>query len=288
MFKIVKFCIFVIICIALYFFAESQTDGFRTTKIIFPEDIYIKTKISDQESEKIKNILSQKFYYFKRGRQSFVFESEDKKYVIKFINKSNIFYPAFLEYFSFIKILKKSLKRKDKRYFLTFDSMKLSFDNLKEEAALLHFLIKEKKLSNKKICLISKYKNPFFVDADKTIFLIQKKIDPIYFVLKKMHGQNKLEKGLDSFLDLVFTRCKKQILDDDLNVGTNYGFLNEKAKIVDVGKLFFSENLMDKNGIKKEMLKSTKFLRRWINKNFPNYSGYIEDRIENHYLYLIN
>lgn len=271
---------FVFVLIFLYFFAENRTDGFRTTKINF-HDKY--KGFSSKNFEEVKEIFSQKFRYLGRGRQFFVFESEDKEYVIKFINYNNIYPLYILKKFSFINLVNKSVKRKQKRYPITFESIKLAFDDLKEETAIICFNFNNSDELKKNIQIISKYGQPFSIDLDKTYFLVQKKIDPIYPTLERFFvegGDDKLKKGLNSILDLFIERTKKGISDDDLNIDDNVGFIKDEAKIIDIGKLFKDGNLKDKKNIKKEVLKSTKFLMIWLKKKYPHLSFYLEKEID--------
>ncbi|KPK32561.1 MAG: hypothetical protein AMS24_03890 [Chlamydiae bacterium SM23_39] len=264
----------------LYFFSESRTDGFRTTKIIFN---FNNKNYSNKNFEDYEKIFSQKFTYLGRGRQFFVFESEDKKYVIKFINYNNICPIYILKKFSFINFVKKSIERKNKRYPLTFGSIKLAFNRLKDEAAIIYIHLNDMYKIKKKIQIISKYGQPFKIDLDKTVFFVQKKIDPIYPSLERCYmegGEELLKKRLNNVLDLFILRAKKCVSDDDLNVETNIGFIKDKAKIIDIGKLFKDDKLKNKKNFKKEILKSTKFLRLWVKKKYPSISFYLDKEIE--------
>src|SRR5688500_13829152 len=63
------------------------TDGFKESNIIedINEEPNHNLNISNIEKDQIKKILAQPFYYLGKGCQSYVFISNDKKYVIKFL-----------------------------------------------------------------------------------------------------------------------------------------------------------------------------------------------------------
>src|SRR3972149_6342176 len=39
----------------------------------------------------VKSVLSRKFHYLTRGRECFIFESEDKKYILKFFDSTRYY-----------------------------------------------------------------------------------------------------------------------------------------------------------------------------------------------------
>jgi len=138
--KYIIFFIFTFSAI-LTVFSLRRTDGFTTYSIMKNKNIdtdYDFDYLVDPTL--INNILSQPFYYLNRGRQCFVFESLDKKYVIKFYDKErfNLFY-----YFPKLPLPKLLNDYRNKHYFrrknrLGCDliSLKLAFENLKDDAAI--------------------------------------------------------------------------------------------------------------------------------------------------------
>jgi hypothetical protein len=275
--KIFFLILFLVFC---YFLAEIRTDGFRTPKIVFKVDY--KTSLGSvfcEDKSEVDEILSKKFVYLGRGRQSFVFESGE--YVIKFLNYRNIYYPKFLKFLK-IPILQRSLDRKDRRFPMTFDSIALCCDKLRDETALIHSNIGGDKGVDRKLRIENKYGQEFEVDLDSTYFVLQRKVKPLYETLNGYYergGVKELKLGIDSFLKLIFSRCRKLIADDDLNSGKNCGFLDRRAVIIDVGKLYLDESLRDEVSFKVEVLRSTKFFRRWLLKNYPEVVGYLDEKI---------
>lgn len=259
-----------------YFFAEFRTDGFRTNKILADHPIEYQCK--KKYVSKLTNILDQKFIYLDRGRQSFVFESEDKKYVLKFVNFNNIKYPYFLRYFDFLDILKRSLDRKDKRYPWTFESMILSYEKLAKETGIVYVHIGKKEDVRKKVRLVTKYGQEFCLDIDSTCFILQKKMMPVYSYLRNA-DEEEFKKALKDIVEIFYRRSVKGILDDDLNIEKNLGFYKNKAKIMDVGKLYF-DKIESRDDLQKEMDRSLKFLKKWIFENYPKYDQFLKDYID--------
>lgn len=278
--KLFRSLVILFFFIFFWFLAEIRTDGFRTSKIMF--DLPTEWRIhplSKEENSEINNILSQSFTYLGRGRQCFVFESADQKYVLKFINYNNVSYPSFLKAFP-IGILKNSLKRRDERYPLTFSSMVLAFENLQKETGLVYVHLDDVKFK-RKVLIKNKYGQALKVDLDKTCFILQKKAKPLFSSLEEFYLKEKeagLKKAIDEFLNVVVARCKKNIADDDFNAEMNIGFYKEKALIIDTGKLYTAD-LQDKEIFKNELFYSTKFLKIWLEKHHQEALPYLEKKI---------
>ncbi len=309
--KIFNFSVFIVLsCLAWI-----RTDGFRSFAISFSKPKAF-NKISNQNFSKIekqavkysrfnqvnisettngklpehiKCILSQKFYYLGRGRQVFVFVSEDGRYVAKFFNFHHFYYPFFFKKLPFLK---------DKSYRLprACQSYQLAFEKLQEDTALLylHFPQNVKKIDNLKraqknniIQIINPNRVLINVDLDKTYFILQKKAEPFFSHLQFLAKQGKIKMGIDAFLETVVHRLQMNIVDDDLEIAKNYGFIGEKVVNFDAGRLsfltidpkFLKKKLSQKELLQKELFKSTKKLLVWLKQNYPNEAEYLKNRL---------
>ena len=97
--------------------------------------------LSPPEKKEVLQALSQSFSYLSYGGQCFVFQSADQKYVIKFFKQSLYELPLWLKFTPHPWPIqryyeKKRLHRIDKLQ-RDFESYKISFEELKEESALL-------------------------------------------------------------------------------------------------------------------------------------------------------
>lgn len=269
-----------------FYLAESRTDGFRTSKVMFHLDydrIYEIDNLTEKDISKAQNIFEQNFIYLGRGRQYFVFESVDGKYVIKLLNINNFSYPSFLKKLSFIKPIDKIVKRKEGKYPLSFSSMKLSFEKLKHESKLIYINLDKSKKLHRILNVTNKCNGSFKIDLDKTIFILQRKVSPFFVALEKIYESEKekgLEEAIDEYLNFITSRCKKNIADDDPTISDNMGFKNHIPVLIDTGRLYLDEHLQEKYCMTEEMLKSTKFLRKWLITHHPNQVSFLDKKID--------
>ena len=283
--KTLKTSVIISTAVLSVFLSETRTEGFRTSKIKLKNQAAIPFKIEnikEHDISKACDILNQNFTYLGRGRQYFVFESADEKYVIKFLNKDNFSCPPLLKKLSFIKPIDKIVKRKEKKYYLTFSSMKLSFENLKKESKLIFINLNKDIKLTKTLKIKNKCGSEFFIDLNNTIFILQKKITPFFTHLESIYeqeGQAGLEQALDEYLKFILFRCSLNIADDDVTVGDNMGFYKNKPVLIDNGRLYFDDSLQNRRPMIEEMLRSTKHLRKWLLINHPDQASFLNKKI---------
>lgn len=257
----------------LCFLAWKRTDGFRSSAITFSSDKTFPILQTDPP-DNLTGILAQKFRYLGRGRQAFVFVSEDNQYVIKFFNFHHFYYPFGLK--------PPFLKDKTKRLDLTFSSYQLAFDKLPEETALIYVhlrqgAVKQRPKFKTKMQLINPVGVPIEIDLNQTYFVVQKKAAPFFGHLTDLAKEKNLPAGIDAFLQTIITRLNAKILDDDLDSGKNYGFLEGRAVNFDAGRLIEQKELPREMFVS-ELRKSTKMLFRWLKDNYPEQSAYLKRR----------
>ncbi len=199
---------------------------------------------NDISSPILDQVLTQKFTYLGRGTQSYVFESQDQKYVIKFIKMNHLTPNKWLKHLpapllSNLKY-KKVFKREQKLHQL-FDSLQYAYREFKDESGLLFIHINRTKNWNKKVTLTGKKGETFTLSLDDIPFIIQEKAELIYrrlFRLIKANNNEEAKNCVRALLKLVWTRGCKGLFDHDRSVSNNFGFVNEKPIQFDIGELY--------------------------------------------------
>lgn len=286
--KMVKvFCLLILVA-AASFFAHFRTEGFSVSKIISDfscDPLWDTDPLPESEWNKVVSLLDQKFTYLGSGRQCFVFQSEDEKYVIKFLNHERFFLskfftflpaPAFLE-----KIRQEKMEKRHKRIEAFFKSFHIGYQRMREETGILYLQLNRSKDFQKHLTIVDKIGYTHQVDLNEVEFLLQKKADMIYPTLDKLAvDKTAYKKALDSFLDLLTSRVVKGIVDDDLNVPMNIGYLEGRAILIDIGRLFLDPSLVRPERFSGELMKSSKFLRRHLAKTNPEMASYLEQELQ--------
>jgi len=269
--------------------ALNRTDGFKTnliTKFEKEDDTY-KIDFFNNFSE-TKKILSQDFHYLTKGRECFIFESADKKYVLKFFDSSRYYTKYFFPNVSLPKFLdnyrKKHYVRRSNKLAFNLSSAKLAFKNLKEDSALIYVNLNISDNFDNKIKIKNKYGKSFDLDLNNIFFILQKKCDIFYQVYEKTTDEKYKLYLIESFLEMAHNRTKKLIIDDDIGKKRrNWGLINNKAVTIDIGRWYFDEKLKTLFGYKKEMIKATKILKKYLEDNEPEKINFLNQKLNRYF-----
>lgn len=251
----------------LSWIAIERTDGFSPSVI----ETALESKVTPPLSPEVGEILSQPFYYFGKGRQSFVFESEDGQFVLKFFNQKYLRMP----WYSFLVYEKEYAKRSRRRHFYE-NSYEIAFKELGEEILYLHRTASQ---NLPKITLKDRASRHLTIDLNQVPFVLQRKGEPLYPVLQAIYaneGMDGLFREIDRFLAAIELRISKNIADADCDVEHNWGYLGGNLFHLDPGRLFYDSRLKEPVRLDKEWHNATHDLHQWLQIHYPEAALHIE------------
>lgn len=277
-----KVLIPVITAILLSATALVRTEGFSTNKI--------RGRLALGEapvpSSEISAKLSQRYRYLAKGRQCFVFASEDGKEVLKFLNYNRFSFPRWI--FSLPMpsscrfFLEEYADRRQSRYQKTIESLTLGYEKLSRETGIEYLHLQPGGVLPIAI-LVGPAGSLRRIDLNQVAFILQKRADaPIFEKLAsiaKEKGEEGLRKALTNILALLERRCALAIADDDRDIEINFGFLEETPLLIDPGRLFLNCDLKTEQGVRFEMRESTKKLYKWLSGNYPSTAEWLKMEI---------
>jgi len=255
--------------------------------------------------EVIEALFAQPYYLIGAGSECFAFISADKQVVIKFFKldqarpvyfNKGLFsedYSAYAGTLSnhpltrlilpspFHHWLRRFLGIREFRLQRTFSSIKLAYDELKEETGLIYLHLNPTRCFNKSLALYDANRIRHEVDLDSTRFFLQKRAVPLeehFTALKKQEEQAQAKASIDSLLTLILNRCKKGFSDRDA-FNKNFGFIGTEAIEIDSGSFHKNPRMQEPSLYKQELFYATLQLKNWLKKNYPEMLSYLEDRI---------
>jgi hypothetical protein len=282
------FFIFVFVLLKTHY---KFTDGFRVNKVLlYPEDKNVNWDISFSEAEKrnvFENVLNQKFYYLSKGRQSYVFSSEDEKYVIKFLRYHKYHMPLFCKYLQKIKIVPKNMTRmlfeKRQRIKRAMDSYLIAYKDLKDQTQVNYLHLNKTSSINKYLLIQDGSKRNLKINLDDVGFVIQKKAHPLDKYLKGLARKNddeKLKNAILYFFDMAKFRYSRSIVNRDVaNSVRNSSFLDNRIIEIDVGS-FYYKKFLDEMDFEKQINEFTQPLLILAKDHFPHLMDFITMRLE--------
>ncbi len=262
-----------LVAIALSWTAIIRTDGFSPSIIVGP----LLVKSESSADSRVYEIFSQPFHYLGKGRQCFVFESQDGQTVLKFFNQNYLKMP----WYSFLVQKREQAKRSLRRHFYE-NSYEIAYRELGEEILFLH-LGSANDLP--KITITDRASRSYQIDLNKVPFVLQKKGEPIYEGLKAVYekeGLSGLYREIETFLGLVSKRIAKNIADADSDVEHNWGYVDGRLFHLDPGRLFYDAKLQEPGRLSQEWHNATYGLHKWLKAHYPEADAYLERCLINH------
>jgi hypothetical protein len=229
------------------------TDGFAVSKITSNQPFQTQ---SEEMSPEVAKIFSQKFSYLTKGGQCYVFASEDGKYVLKFFKHQHLRAPAF---YSYLPFLHERLHKKRRALEKVFASCRIADEEFKEETGLVYLHL-DKSHGDETLTIVDKLHIEHTLELNAFEFVLQKRatlLHPYIDTLMRNGDTEGSKRALAEVLQLTVKRTKKGIVDTDANLGTNFGFVGDKAIQIDIGRL------------SKVHHRGANDLKHWLNCHYP-------------------
>lgn len=255
-------------------FCHKETDGFRIDKIHTARASLASHPLIEQA--RVRKILNQPFTYLGKGAQCYVFESEDKNYVVKFFRAAESEPLRILSFLPF-NFLKEKVAAKQEKRMRDFASYELAYTNLKEETGLIFLHLDTSSDLQKAILLVDKLNIKHKIASDRYAFALQKRADLVKTAVKGWmeKGEEKRAAGaLASLVQLLSLRAKKGIYDADPNLSKNFGFVGERPIQIDCGGFSKTESRLPLHFVKGGELSY------WLKDNYTALSSEFEERLK--------
>ncbi len=265
------------------------TDDFRISHMVheLPENPNWKTETALSDRHFIRKTLRQPFYYTGKGAQSYAFESEDGRYVIKFFKfkhlKPNWFVNLLPDIELFRDYKQKNIARKKRLIQSVFSGYKLAYDRHREETGVVFLHLTPTDNLMRSVTLFDKIGRKHELDLDPIIFVIQE-----YAVTSRKELSEALEGGdvglakyrIRQLIDLYLSEYQKGIYDRDHGILHNTGFVGEKPIHLDVGKLTDAPRMREQENWRPDLERIVWKFHVWLNDSYPQYYDELMNTIE--------
>lgn len=270
----------------------SLTDDFRISNITFslsPRTEWDFPLLSSADSETLKHIFNQKFYYLGKGAQVYAFASEDDKWVIKFLKFKHLKPSPFIKLIPpippFDALKKANLDRKERKLNGVFEGYRLAYLHDRDHSGLFYLHFNPTNDLNLTAKIVDKIGIERSIALDPLVFIVQKKGNTLRQTLTHL-----LDKGLlkeaqvkaNQILDMYLSEYSLGVWDRDHGITHNTGFVGNKPLHLDVGKLSYDEAMMQPDVFKKDLIHVGYKISAWIKNNYPQYYVDVLASLEKH------
>lgn len=264
------------------------TDGFNIRQMSsslppFPE---FEVSLSEEKKEMLRTCLSQPFRYIGKGCQFYAFESEDGKYVLKFLKHKHLRPFTWLNSVPMPRKLRElsdaKIARRQERVRNLFSSCKLAYEEMSEETGLLYIHLNRVPALDKEVELIDKIGLKHRIAVDKHEYVIQKKAIPVKEAFARAESEEELRALVEQLINVVVARCEKGIADRDRSFVQNVAFsaYEPKALFIDTGQFYKDSGMLSEEELKRDLKKRLGNLRYWTERHFPQYLPVVDSFLE--------
>lgn len=271
---------------------KRLTDDFSLDHLVKPSSKDSKWARSDEPTD-LQKILAQKYTYLGKGKQAFVFASEDGEHVLKLFKPH---FPYFhyhllgspfkigISKLPFAKTLFEMTHTKEceEQKENEFQSYVNSFELLQKETQLEYLHLAQTDHLQNKLKIYDKIGILREIDLDSTCFLIQKKTDLLYPSLASLIKKGELEKAkqlIYSFVDLSFKFIIKGI-DNPTTVEKNFGCIGLQPVQIDVGRVLIMDDFEQIGPKIDQIYYSVHHMKKWLTPKSELLSRYLEETVE--------
>lgn len=222
------------------------------------------------EQEKLfEQITEQPFILLGSGKECYAFVSEDGEIVVKFFKQKHMKTRYLLNYVPLSKTMKalhqETINRHRVRRQTLYQSYQIAYERLQKETGVVYLHLTKTKSLKKPIHLRTKQGKHLTLKLDDMEFMVQRRATPIFDEIISHPEQG--EQIISSIVDLIKSRKKKGIGDNDINCERNLGIYHEKAFQIDVGEFY---PMRPEPVSQEELHEATLDLRFFLEKNHPH------------------
>lgn len=227
------------------------------------------SQITDKQQLYLQQVFSQPFRYLDRGKQSFVFISQDQRYVLKFFD-NRCLRSGMLPFLFSIKE-----KRCKKRLAQLFNGYQTTAALDPDHTGLLFLQLAPDPSYSLHINVIDRFGIRHEINLAEVPFVLQEKAVPLRELISSLLSEGNVaeaENRLHQLIEMYVDGYQRGIVDLDHNFMYNTGFVGDRPIRIDLGRLKTNEKIKDPETYRQDMEKVfVKRLDEWLERHFPKY-----------------
>lgn len=272
-----RFVLLALICyggIRSYYFL---TDDFRIGNIVLDREYSSEWEASTHMSPATREILSQDFAYLNKGAQSYAFQSEDGRYILKLFKFKHVKPSWLVKMLPDIELIKpfkeRYFTRKNEKLQRMFRGYLLAFQKHREESGILYLHLNRTTHLDQRVTLYDKLGISHAIDLDTMAFVLQRRAIRTDEILQRLLSKGEVTAAkcyIKQILALYRSEYQKGIHDTDVGALRNTGIVGETPIRFDVGELTVNKGLTQKGAQIKDLQRIAIDLQEWLLTHYPD------------------
>lgn len=284
------------ICLSLYGLGRlylQRTDGFFVSHILstrtdFPaKPIWSISPLSKEEKQLVQEALHQPYTYLGKGCQSYVFASQDGKFVLKFFKYQRFRPQAWLRYLPPLPALtlymQEKAEKRERKLLSFMKSWQIAYNELKQESGLLCMHLNKTNEGWGYVTLIDRAGTRHQVDLDQTEFYLQKRGTPLEEHLLHLIQNGETERAkklIDALLQQILSAYQRGLGDRDHALLQNTGVLpNDQIIHIDIGQFTKDPAFTQPLCQNQELFSKTYRFAAFLQQHSPLLAAHLQERL---------
>lgn len=259
-------------------YVHRTTDGFSLAAISAPlanQASWAIQPLPTDKQQQVDALLRQCFTYFAHGGQSYVFLSDDGRYVLKLCKLKHLGTPWYADMVNLPMIgpiVKGRLIKRERKLRSLFDGIKLAYEEMSADTGVLYIHLNTTSNLPHALTIVNKQGDTLVVDPNELTFYLQATGTPLFDLLidyKRNHNLAGAQAALVKTFDYLVDRSHRGILDIDTSYPRNLGFIGDRAGNLDVGNLVRDPLIRNPLEYRRRIRDNMAALRVWIEEIYP-------------------
>lgn len=295
--RIIKRSLYIVALICIIYAAGRlyyhMTDGFMVSNITSENTFdpqWETHSLAANELQAIQSILQQDFHYLGKGCQSYVFASDDGKYVLKFFKYQRLRPKDWIKYLNFIPFVEKyyenKLEIKRRKMEVFFRSWKIAFDKAQEETGIVYVHLNKSDYLKTELKIFDKMGFEHRLNLDDFEFMVQKRGSMLCDVINQYMAAGELAKAesmLENLVRRIIAQNQRGIADNDHALMQNTGVVDGIPMHIDVGQFVYDDQVKDPQFFMQELFTKTYKFRKWLKKEHPKLAEQFDSYLQTIY-----
>jgi hypothetical protein len=283
-----KLCILTLLILSVLLAGRAwywAKDGFSINRIRCTLSIQNSNPI---EEKLAASCLQGPFHYLGRGRQCYVFGSQDMRYVIKIPRFDRYRLPFFWQAMPSHYDSKKRgiLQGRLSRLYFTLESFKIAANDLRDETAVIYLHLHQTNNLPKQFVIYDRLHRPFTINLNHTAFILQERkslMMPGFLSALERNDRQEAERMLLAFLDTIDRRAEKGIFNRDPSFLKNFGWDGKKSIQIDIGSFWRKDDLTSREAHRLSLIEGSARIQEWLAEVDPDmlekYNRHLDEKL---------
>lgn len=268
----------------------AWTDGFQLSNIertVQFDEPWSLRQATRAEAALLDNLSKQTFTYLGKGCQSYVFESADGLYVLKFVKHQRFRTKPWLDMLAFIPYFdsyrNERLDHKKDKLSKLLVGWQTAYNQLPKETGVAFVHLNEQDPLPYNVKIVDKMGYSYTIPLQSTQFMVQRKVEMLCPYLERLivNGQKtEAQIFLDRILSMISGFYMKGFADYDYAIMQNTGVYDGYPVPFDVGQLVRDDTASQEAHYKQALFNKTYRFKVWLGEKSPELREYLEKRLK--------